>query len=89
VIYAWISSPSPAFHVHLQVDWSRVQNTWMTASAAGPVFFGRYREGRDKLIEGRVITLTSTPSSRRRRGKAVAGDGRAVSEVYEMIKTLL
>jgi hypothetical protein len=80
----------PAFHVHLQVDWSRVQTVIDDSYSGGFLFFSADIEKTvDKRIEDRVIILdVDTFVTDDDGGKTVAGDrDRAVSEVYEMIKS--
>ncbi len=79
----------PAFHVHLQVDWSRVQTYLSTDFSGGFLFFSAdIEKAVDKLIEDRVIILdVDTFVTDVDGGKTVTGDrDQAVSEVYEMIK---
>jgi hypothetical protein len=79
----------PAFHVHLQVDWSRVQTHLSTDFSGGFLFFSAdIEKAVDKLIEDRVIILdVDTFVTDADGGKTVTGDrDQAVSEVYEMIK---
>ncbi len=80
----------PAFHVHLQVDWDRVQTAIDNSFSGGFLFFSSDIEKEvDKLIEDRTIILTvDTFVTDDDGGKNIAGDkDRAVSEVYDMIKS--
>jgi hypothetical protein len=79
----------PAFHVHLHIDWNRVQTHVDDTFHAGVLFFSSDIEKMvDKLIEDRVITIdVDTFVTDEDGGKQVTGDrDRAVAEVYEMIK---
>jgi len=80
----------PAFHVHLQVDWNRVQTHLSNSFSGGFLFFSAdIEKAVDKLIEDRVIVLdVDTFVTDADGGKTVTGDrDQAVSEVYEMIKS--
>ena len=79
----------PAFHVHLHVDWNRVQTHVDDTFHAGVLFFSSDIEKMvDKLIEDQVVTIdVDTFVTDEDGGKQVSGDrDRAVAEVYEMIK---
>ena len=80
----------PAFRVHLQVDWDRVQTHIDDSFHTGFLFFSSDIEKVvDKLIENQVIILqVDTFVTEGDGGKSVSDDrDRAVSEVYEMIKS--
>jgi hypothetical protein len=79
----------PAFNVHLQVDWTRVQTHMDDSFHTGFLFFSSDIEKVvDKLIEDQVIVLQiDTFVTDAEGGKSLSDDrDRAVSEVYEMIK---
>jgi hypothetical protein len=80
----------PAFHVHLHVDWDRVQS-FLDEQCGGNMllFSAEVDKIVDKLIEKQAITIEvdSFVADGDAGSHAVAGDkDRATSEVYEMIK---
>jgi hypothetical protein len=80
----------PAFHVHLHVDWDRVQSYLDDQCSGGVLFFSTDIESMvQKLIENQVITIEV--DSFVADGEADSHDvsseeGRATAEVYEMVK---
>ena len=80
----------PAFNVHLHVDWNRVQSYIDDSFHAGILFLSTdIDKAVEKLIEDRVITIdVDTFVTDADGGKDSSDDrDRAVSEVYDMIKT--
>src|SRR5215470_7592257 len=79
----------PAFHVHLTVDWNRVQTFLDSQYSGGFLFFSSSIEKSvDKLIEDKVINIqvdTTVTESDLGTG-AMSDRDRAVAECYDLIK---